>query len=131
MKLGTILLGGVALGAAIGVGVFSWRASPKVGFIDTPELSRARQDVVTDPDDADAWIRVGDEARHAGDVATARLAYARVIDLRPDRPEGHARLGILLVDLGEVDAARGHLGRAADRGSDDARFVLAGLPAVQ
>lgn len=127
MKLGTLLVGGLAVGGLVGAGIYTWRPAPTAGFEETPQLARARQDVVERPDDVDAWVRLGDEARHVGDGTTARLAYERVIDLEPLDPRGHARLGILLVDEGRVEAARRHLGRAVDLGSADARFVLAGL----
>lgn len=128
MRLGTLLLGGLAVGGIIGAGVYSWTPAPTAGFEETPQLARARQTVVARPDDPEGWIRLGDEASHVGDHTTARLAYERVIDLAPLDPRGHARLGILLVDVGLVDDARRHLGRAADLGSDDARFVLSGMP---
>lgn len=127
MKLGTLLFGGIALGGLITAGIYTWRPTATPGFEETAQLARARQDVVDRPDDVDAWLRLGDEARHVGDTTTARLAFERVAHLRPDDPRGHTRLGVLLVDQGDDAAARIHLERAADLGSDDARFVLAGL----
>ncbi len=127
MKLGTLLLGSAALGGVLATVVFSWNPPAKPGFEETPQLVRARQEVVARPNSPDAWIRLGDEARHVGDDTTARLAYERVIDLEPLQPRGHARVGILLVDKGRVDDARPFLARAVELGSEDARFVLAGL----
>lgn len=127
MKLGTLLVGGITLGGLIAAGVYTWRPTATPGFDETAALARARQDCVDRPDDLDAWLRFGDEARHVGDTTTAHLAYDRVRALMPADPRGHARLGIMLVAAGDEDAARPHLQRAAALGSRDARFVLASI----
>lgn len=129
MKLGTLLLGGVALGGLIGAGVYTWHPAATPGYEETTTLARARQAVVAAPDDIEGWLRFGDEARHVGDDDTARVAYHRVRRLAPDDPRGHARLGIMLVANGEDAAARPLLERAAALGCADAHFVLQGIEA--
>jgi hypothetical protein len=46
----------------------------------------------------------GGASRRLGDQATAERAYRELVELTPDDPSAHLRLGRALLDLGQIDA---------------------------
>ena len=58
------------------------------------------------PDDPEGWFLTG--VLHREDPSAAESAYREAIRLRPDYPEAHNNLGILLARQGRLEAAIGH-----------------------
>ena len=57
--------------------------------------------LLIDPDDLDAYVRLGRLYRARGDLARARDAYRRILSLNSDLPLARRELGLVLFDLGE------------------------------
>ena len=80
------------------------------------------------PDDAEAWIALGNALiEHAGGVPTppAIYAYARAEDVEPGHPAAPYFLGIALLRAGQPGEARAIWARMIDEASDDAEWLPA------
>lgn len=74
----------------------------------------ARRALDLQPDDADAWLALGNAQRlDAGTCAPAEASYRRVLELRPDHAAALTNLGTLLLGRGALDEAVAALERAA------------------
>jgi tetratricopeptide (TPR) repeat protein len=68
------------------------------------------------PKDFDTLVRKGDHARIAGKWSDALEAYAKALELR-DEPLVAGRIGLVLLEFREYDAAAIQLLRAIERGA--------------
>lgn len=70
------------------------------------------------PHDAVRWLRLGEEAHREGDLVLARAAFRAAQEIAPDDGEPHARLGFLLYEEGQDEAALEQLRLARAKGAD-------------
>lgn len=83
------------------------------GEIGEAETALARS-VEIDPNQVDAWYSLGiAQAAHGGGHAEAVESFTRALELDPDSGAAHQNLGQALFNIGRIDEAMGHFGRAA------------------
>lgn len=70
------------------------------------------------PRDVTQWLRLGDEAQRDGDLTLARAAFRAAQEIAPRDGTAHARLGFLLYEAGQDEAALEELRRARAKGAD-------------
>ncbi len=81
-----------------------------------------------DNSDVNAWIKLGQSAWIAGDIARLRQAAERTLSLAPDRYEGHLLYGLAARESGRVDEALASFDRAASLSPDSALpHLMAGM----
>ena len=71
------------------------------------------------PDGASLALLWGSFYLQQGESGLARGYLQRAVDLQPDSAPGHVRLGLLLLTLGEEEAALDHISRAAELDAND------------
>ena len=80
------------------------------------------------PDSAVLWNQYGDALFATGDLALASTAFARTVELAPQRAEGFVGLGEVQLALGEAQAALANLDRGLELQPDGKRtHYLRGL----
>src|SRR5262249_2488845 len=92
-----------------------------------PELTAIAE---ADPGNPYAHYSLANMAYHHGDLALAARAYARTMELDPDRPAMRAMYGRLLRDKGDLPEAERQLRIAAEQTTEDdvgTRMVLADI----
>jgi tetratricopeptide (TPR) repeat protein len=85
------------------------------------------------PDNDELWSFVGEAAFETGDLASARIAFARVLELRGPHYETLIYLGTVLSDLGELEQAEEMLTAALHMAPDAflPHFTLGALSALR
>ena len=111
----------VALSAAVGAGLWALHPflvtdSSTEGTLDPVEV--AWQRVHADPNDAHAWVVLGDAQAAADEGTGAEHAYRTAIRLDVQGGLAYARLGFLLYARGEDEQAHALLAEAKRRGAD-------------
>jgi tetratricopeptide (TPR) repeat protein len=76
-------------------------------------IGRYRAALALDPDDAVAWLKLGNALTRERDLAGARDAFERAIERASDLSAAHNGLGAVLLGLGESDAAEKAFATAA------------------
>ena len=110
--------------SAAGVAALWIALGPIVAVADRPldplerSLAERRAEVARQPDDAGAWIALGDLLALLGSTEEAEQAFRRVLELDP--AAGHYQLGRLWSGTGRRFAARRELARALDLAPDHA-----------
>jgi predicted Zn-dependent protease len=85
-------------------------------------LAALAEVVRADPGDPFAHFALGEVAYRDGRLATAGRAYARAVELDPDRPAMRRQYGALLRDAGDLDGSERQLRIAVEQAAaDDAR----------
>lgn len=72
----------------------------------TPEIAKARTELLAKGPDAEALETLGLAQLAAGDLRRARLTFQRTLELSDVRASAHAALGVALARLGESAQAR-------------------------
>jgi len=85
------------------------------------------------PENDELWSFIGEAAFETGDLESARIAFARVLELRGPHYETLIYLGTALSDLGELDEAESVLRQALEMAPDSflPRFTLGALEVIR
>jgi TolB-like protein/tetratricopeptide (TPR) repeat protein len=78
-------------------------------------LDLLRKAVVADPLSDGAWTWLARYTEAAGNIAEAKAAYARALEINPQQNWAHFALGNLLLKEGDVDGAISHYQRAPEQ----------------
>jgi protein O-GlcNAc transferase len=94
-----------------------------VGDDAEPELAEAISVTRSRPDDAAAWVRLGQAFIAARQTQSAPRCFARAAELEPQSPQHAARLGKLLLALRHYDKAQDALRRACALAPESAQCL--------
>ena len=86
-----------------------------------------RQAAAADPQDARAWVGLGDAQQRLGDAAAAETSFRRAVEVDPENARAHLKLGTLLAQRGARGPGIEQLKTAVRLRPDlaDSRFNLA------
>jgi tetratricopeptide (TPR) repeat protein len=97
---------------------------------ETPEqarIARYTAELAEDPDNARVLSLLADTLIDAGDYPGAAEHLSRAAAVDPDDPEVHFRLGIVLTELGDTDAAITSFEESIDLAASPDAYVLLGV----
>ena len=75
----------------------------------SPLMQRAREAVQADPNDAAAWVSLGQARRGLGDLPGALAAFAQAETLAPDNADARVGMALTYLSQGRPDQARAAL----------------------
>ena len=104
------------------------RGRPHVAWLAAAHLIAIATWVVVDRASTVAYeyyLYWGGSSRRLGDPESAMRAYARVVEIAPDKPAGHYHYGVLLLEHGHADEGLEQLHDAEQLDPGEARPLLA------